>query len=313
MAGVYDAQATNGALDERIAHLAATQHGAFSRAQLTAIGGTRDHARHRVRAGRWERPEPHVFCLAGSRPTWRRALMVACLAWGERSAVSHRAAGALWPLAGAWPEVVEVTVPPDRRRTVGGGVAHRNRLPHVDTAVLDGIPVTTPTRTLIDLAAVAPPGAVEEALDDALRRGLTSIPRLAWRLDRLGRRPGAGPMRTLMRARRAGSVPQSVFETRLLRVMRRAGLPAPERQHVVMRGGRVVAVLDFAYPELRLAIEADGYAWHSGRSRWEHDRARLNELTLLGWRVIHVTWSELENDPAGVIDRIRHARAVRMA
>ena len=69
----------------------------------------------------------------------------------------------------------------------------------------------------------------------------------------------------------------------------------------------MVARVDYAYPEARLAIEADGYRWHSGRVRWEQDRARLNELTLLGWRIIHVTWSELIRNPEAVVARIRTA------
>ncbi len=235
--------------------------------------------------------------------------MVSCLAWGLGAVVSHRAAAALWRLLGFGHGPIELTVPRNRRRTAPGTV-HQNSLPPEDVTTMEGIPVTTPARTLIDLASVAERDRVEEALDDALRRRLVSIPRLRWCLDRTARsgRPGVGVTRALIEARDpAASVPQSVFETRLLRLLKDAGLPRPELQHQVRDGGRLIAVVDFAYPEVRLAIEADGYRWHSGRARWEHDRARRNDLTLLGWRVIHVTWTDLTRRPQAVIDSIRNA------
>jgi very-short-patch-repair endonuclease len=63
----------------------------------------------------------------------------------------------------------------------------------------------------------------------------------------------------------------------------------------------------FAYPQARLAIETDGYGYHSGRRRWQHDLARRNAITLLGWRVIHVTWDDLVRRPDAVIATVRAA------
>jgi very-short-patch-repair endonuclease len=182
----------------------------------------------------------------------------------------------------------------------------------VDVEVVDAIPVTTVARTLIDLASVCRPDAVEEALDAALRRGLVSLPRLRWRFEELGRmgRPGTKTMRALIDARGpAGPVPDSVFERRLLRVLRRAGLPEPSMHHEIRRAGRLMGVVDYAYPEVRLAIEADGRRWHSGRIRFQRDRVRLNRMTLLGWRVIHVTWEDLVERPGTVTEMITRALA----
>lgn len=198
---------------------------------------------------------------------------------------------------------------PSRPAAKAPGIVHRGLLLPVDVTRVDGIPVTTPARTLIDVAAVCDEEAVEEALDDALRRGIVSIPRLRWRLAELGRRPGVVMMRRLLDARAGSSVPQSVFETRLLRLLRPAGLPAPAVQYAIRLRERRVAVADFAYPPERLAIEADGYRWHSGRADWERDRSRLNDLTLLGWRVIHVTWTELSGRPQAVIAALQDALA----
>ncbi|MEX2554823.1 MAG: type IV toxin-antitoxin system AbiEi family antitoxin domain-containing protein [Actinomycetota bacterium] len=307
MSRAHDDSAQREGFDKRIAQVAASQHGAFSREQALHAGATKDVIYRRVKRGRWEHVGPSVYRIAGGVASWRQSLLVACLSWGEGAVVSHRGGAPLWKLAGFAPGPVELTVPRSRHRAAPG-IVHRGWLPAVDVTVVDAIPATTPARTLIDLASVVPLEAVEEALDDALRRGIVSIPRLHWRLRELRRRgrPGITVMRRLLEERdRSAPVPDSVFERRLLRTLRRGGLPEPVLQYEVRIGARLVAAIDFAYPSVRLAIEADGYRWHSGRGRWDRDRARGNQLTLLGWRVIHVTWTDLTQRPATVIEAVR--------
>jgi len=281
----------------------------IARSQAIALGVSKGMIQHRVATGRWEQLARDVFRVAGAPASWRQELMVATLGWGDGCAISHLAAAPLWRLAPFDPGPVELTVPRHRRRAAPGTV-HQNALPPVDVTVLDGIPVTTPARTLIDVSSVVPSETVEEALDDALRRGLVTRARLRWRVEQLARpgRPGVTVIRELLAARDPGTaVPQSVLETKMMRLLRRARLPRPVAQHRIRANGRVVATVDFAYPDEQLAIEVDGYRWHSGRVRWEHDRARLNALTLLGWRVVHVTSADLARRPQDVIDRIRMA------
>lgn len=228
--------------------------------------------------------------------------MAASLAWGPEAVISHRSAAALWRMAGFVADLVELIVPRNRRRALPGIIHRPIALPAGDVTSVDAIPVTTVARTLIDVAGVVPRELLEEALDDALRRKLVSIPRLRWRLQETARMgtPGAAALKALIDARASGeAVPQSVFESRLLRLLRKAGLPEPALQHEIRDNGRLVAVVDFAYPNARLAIEAEGYRWHSGRARFERDLARRNALTGLGWRVIHVAWSDLAA-PEGV-------------
>lgn len=197
--------------------------------------------------------------------------------------------------------MIEITLPRGRRFSSDGVVVHRVLdLDRADLMVVEAIPTTTPTRTLIDLAGVLPADAVEEALDDALRRRLTSISRLQWRLRDLGTkgRPGIAVIRRLIDGRSNVGVPQSVLETRLLRLVKRARLSRPECQHQIRdERGRLVGIVDFAYPQARLAIEVDGYRWHSGRARWEYDLGRRNKLTRLGWRILHVTATDIEQRP----------------
>ena len=178
----------------------------------------------------------------------------------------------------------------------------------VDVTKVDAIPVTTVARTLIDIAGFVRAEVVEEALDDALRRGLVTLSRLRWRLREAGGRGRQGTvlLGKLIDARASGPVlpPQSVFETRLLRVIRGSGLPLPAIQHEV-KTHRGTAIVDLAYVRERVAIEADGFRWHSSRQQWDRDRARDTALAMLGWTVIHVTWQQLHDGPEEVLEAIR--------
>jgi G:T-mismatch repair DNA endonuclease (very short patch repair protein) len=236
--------------------------------------------------------------------------MIACLVWGPGAAVSHQAAAALWRFLGFDVELVEVTVPVTRKRKDGPGIVHRGMLLPRDVTVIDGIPVTTPARTLFDIAATAPRPLVEEALDDALHRSIVTIAALRGRLERTAKRgrPGVNAMRSLLDARDpSAEVPQSAFETRLLRLLTRGKVPPPVLQHPVYDDKGIVGMIDFAWPKERVALEADGFRWHSARTRFERDRARRNRLTVLGWRVIHVTWTALTHEPEIVLDSVRGA------
>ena len=166
----------------------------------------------------------------------------------------------------------------------------------MDIVVVDGIRVTSPARTLIDVAPCVGVDVLEEALDDALRRELVSLRFLRRRAEQLGARK---VLKDLVGAR-DGRVPESSLETRLLRALRAAGLPKPAVQH---RIGRYR--VDFAYVDARLAIECDGYRYHSGRRAFDDDRARQNALTATGWRVLRVTWPQLRDGPEDVLAAIR--------
>jgi very-short-patch-repair endonuclease len=190
-------------------------------------------------------------------------------------------------------------------------ILHRVReLRPADIASVAGIPVTSPARTLLDvcgLANVTGPVIVEDAFDDALRRELTSLPRLRWTAERVGRgKPGSRLLKELLRQRAPGFVPPaSQLESLVLQVLRDARLPEPERQHEIREFGRLLARVDLAYPDVLLAIEADGYRYHSGRAAWQNDRTRRNALTSRGWRILHLTWEDLRVRRGQVVEDIR--------
>lgn len=295
---------------------AARQHGVVSRVQVLGSGVSKSMIHRRLARGLWEQIHPGVYRIGGAPESWHQSLAAAVLAAGPGAVASHRSAAALWRLPGfprsGDPELI-IPRARQRRRATTAIAVRRAELPAVDVVHMAGIPVTSAARTVLDLAAVAADVPLEEALDDALRRGLFSLPRLRWRLDELGGpgRAGTAAMRALLADRRESPTPQSVFERRMLRLLVRSRVPRPVVQHPIKDGGRLVAIVDFAFPSARIAIECDGYRWHAGCARWAHDLDRRNALTSLGWRVVHVTWDDLRSRPDQILDAIRSLLAPR--
>ena len=156
--------------DRRVAQLAASQHGVFSRDQAVALGATKAMIRSRVGAGRWDDRFRNVFQLGGASPSWHQSLMSVILFWGDGSAASHRGAVGVWELSSC-KRLPELTVPRTRQRSGEvPGIVHRHELPEAEVVRRDGIPVTTVTRTLIDLAGSVTADVLEETLDEVLRR-----------------------------------------------------------------------------------------------------------------------------------------------
>ena len=313
MSATYDAGSVPASKVTRIARRAAGQHGVISRSQALACGFSARSIDRKITSHLWERLYPGVYRLAGAPATWHQSLMAACLAWGAGAVISHAAAAALWMFP-AFPRGVapELTVARGLVRQYAEKVHRPMSLPAADRTQVDGIPVTTPARTLLDIAAVYPIAIVEDALDDALRRKLVTVRRMQWRLrEWKTATPGRRIIAKLLAERSAcRSVPQSVFETRLLRELRRARLPLPVVQHEVRTaGGRFV--LDLAYVEQKVGIEADGYRWHSSRRAWDSDRSRTNALQLLGWTLVRVTWSQLRDRADDVTEQVRAILADR--
>jgi very-short-patch-repair endonuclease len=217
---------------------------------------------------------------------------------------SHRAAAALWRLDGAEPVIVEITA--RRRLRAAGVLVHRGSLAREDVTALGRFPVTSVARTLLDLGAVVDAASVEAAVTDALRRRLTTAERLKLCLDRSGGhgRRGAKVLRAIVESLEEHR-PESLLELKLIRLLRRSGLPEPVSQYAVRDEGRVVARVDLAYPAIRLAIEADGYRYHGGPDAWKRDLGRRNALTALGWHTVHFTWEDVSTRPNEVVRQIQ--------
>lgn len=254
---------------------------------------------------------PAVYLVAGSPTTWHQRIMASTLAAGSGAAASHRAAAFLHGLEGIEPRL-EVMVPRRRAPTPKGVVVHRVELGRADTERREGIPRTRPPATILGLAAVVPIAALETALDNALLRGLVSCDQLQRRLDSGDRRgrPGTAALTELL-AVRAGRTrwTQSEFERRLLVLITAAGIavPIPQFEMVLPDGRRVF--LDFAWPDVRVALEAQSYRHHAGRIAWSRDQSRLAILASIGWRVVPVTWEDLVGAPRNLIATLQRAHA----
>ncbi|QGG96776.1 type IV toxin-antitoxin system AbiEi family antitoxin domain-containing protein [Actinomarinicola tropica] len=289
-----------------VVQLAAEHHGLVRADLLAPHGIDRQVLSRLTRAGVLEPiGGPGIRRLAGGVPTPHQRLLAGVWAAGPGAVASHRGAAWLWSLDGITRPVVEVSVPRSGGRRPRGVLLHHSTdlSPAMITSV-DGIAVTEPTRTLIDLAGSVPASVLEEAFDSGLRQGLTTVPRSERMLDRLARpgRNGVGPFRQLLDQRDAvDGVTDSRFEVRLVRVLRRGGLPEPSRQIVLHdRWGRIGA-FDLGYPEARVVVEADSVRHHMSRAQFERDRERRTRAEAIGWKVPTYTWRQVTTRPAWVV------------
>lgn len=281
-----------------IAALFAAQHAVVARSQILRVGVSASAISRRLGSGEWVAVLPSVYSLAAAPKNGRQGAMAGALWGGTEALISHRSAAALWNLQGVKQHQVELTIPTRSGLHSKRLKVHRADLGPRDRRRIDEIPVTSPERTLIDLAVVLDVGALEIALEDALRKGLTNVSKVQRHLGDFGHagRTGSRRLAELLAMRGPIAKPtDSTLEVLAIGVLRRFGLPEPTRQHRVVHNGAFIGRIDLCYPEAQLVIEADGFEWHSGRQVFESDRIRQNELVALGWRVIRVTKDQLKN------------------
>ena len=281
--------------DARCASVAARQHACISLDQARRCGLDREAVRHRTETGRWRRTLPRIYVLGGAPASWEQRLCAALLWMGDGAAASGASAAALWGLPNFRAGAVEISHR-GVRQSRDGIVVHRVELEADDITHVRGIPVTTPARTLSDLAGRLDDARFDAALHHCLHERLTTLPELeevAARRSGAGF-PGAARLRGALAAYGSGPAAASVLEVRAARRLRAAGLPSPHRQFAIdTESGR--RYLDFAWPDRRVAVEVDGYRWHSSRESWRRDRERLRELARAGWRIVHVTAEDLNS------------------
>jgi very-short-patch-repair endonuclease len=299
-------------LDAVIARCATSQYGVFSRAQVRALGVTERQIAHRMSTGRWFRVLPAVYAIAGGVPHDERSQAMAATLWaGADSLVAFGTAAELWGLEGVRSGRTEIWIPAASSRRSRLVVVHRgSRLDRADRTRLGGIPITTPTRTLIDVAARLENEALLAIVEAAFRAGLTTPDRLAARLAALrgSGRAGGGRLEAVLDARPVDAAAlESRLEAKFWRLLARSSLPRPERQHWIVVDGRRYR-LDFAWPDQRVAVECEGRAFH-GPEHFERAERRRGDISSAHWRVVPVTWRQLTSAPRSVISRIERALA----
>ncbi|HLM64191.1 MAG TPA: DUF559 domain-containing protein [Acidimicrobiales bacterium] len=286
-----------------IAERASEQLGLVTVDQLGNLDITRQTRRTLVRRGALVPLGPQVLLVSGHPPSWRQHLLAAVLEAGDGAVASHMAAAALWGFAGVRSGTVEVTVAYDRRPRGVTGALHRSRdLTAVDVGRHGPIPVTTPSRTLIDVAPRLGRRQIEDIVDQAARDGLIRLPYLRWRLEQLRRpgRPGVARILAVVPPDRPRRDEESWLERRTLDVLRDAGLPPPRCQARLRHGGGMARV-DLLYEEARLVVEVDGHATHSTRRQRQADAERQARLVAAGWRVVRVTYEDVVERPDHVV------------
>ena len=200
------------ATDARLAEVAVVQHGVFTRAQAMASGFSASQIERRVRARAWERVLPGVYQHAATPASTARAYWAAVLWAGPECALSHASAAAIWRIPSAVLGRPELIVPKARAPRVRDVLVHRvTRIDDDDVLRVGRLPVTSPVRTIIDLAGVLEAGDLELALASARSRRLVTIRAVRGRLDEIGTvgRPGAARLRTLLAAIGSGPVEPS--------------------------------------------------------------------------------------------------------
>jgi hypothetical protein len=281
-----------------IDRIASRQLALVTSTQLDDIGFGRGAREKWLATGRLKRVRRGIYILPGVAPTWEAWVLAAVLAAGQHAVVSHLTAAQLWQLFdGPPPESarhsIHITAPSLHR--LAGVKLHRCRLDDRERTRYRSIPVTTPTRTLFDLAAMLEADQLGRCVDEALRRRLVTVKELARQLQQ---HAGAGrrrlrPLQAVLADRLPGFDPgANKWEQRMDRQWEQLGLPASRRQYWVrLASGR--CRVDRAVPELKLAVEWVGKAYHSLDGRYARDRIRISDLVQAGWDVIEVTpeWS----------------------
>ena len=273
----------------------------FRGSEQVALGRV---TRAQLRSSAWRRLFPDVYACSSLPVTHHRRARAVGRLLLPGAVLSGRSAAVLWGVDLAGPdELVECTLDPATRAGAVRGVrVTRRRLPDADVVRRDGVLVTTPVRTTLDLGRVQPPEEAVVCLDQFLRSRLVTLAELR---AAAAVTTGPGCRGISLATERADGLAQSPQETRLRLLLHRSSLPRPVAQFEVRDEGGFVAAVDFGWPELRIALEYDG-VWHGQAQQVGKDRRRLNRLSAAGWTVIFVTAEDLR-DPVALIARIAAA------
>lgn len=284
-----------------IRELAERQHGMVSRSQLLDIGLTDRQVTGRVRNERFITVRRGVYSLGhrqvGQKGTW----MSAVLSCGPGAVLSHRSAAALWGFM-EWNGPVEVLSPVTGRRR-GERADPRHLTPPLvrkstlliaeETTLVEGIPVTTVARTLVDLAAVLSETQLAKALDTAAIRKLLDLEDLRKVVGASRGRKGIGNLRSLLEQWHPQTVlTRSELEARFLRFLKKIKFDEPQVNVTI-----ALCEVDFYWPDYDMVVELDGRKYHDTGRGFEEDRERTVRLELAGKRVLRLTWDMVVNQP----------------
>jgi very-short-patch-repair endonuclease len=229
--------------------------------------------------------------------------MAAALAAGPAAVLSHRSAGVLWRLIPSWSGPIEVTTSRKSRPRAGIHV-HYTALPSDEMTAVAGIPVTSPFRTLLDLAAVLRRRELERAFNELKVRRLTDVMSLAELLARHSGRRGSVNLRALLVSKAPEGRTRNDFEENFVALLDANGLPRPRLNADLALRGRFFEI-DCLWERQRVAVELDSRTVHGTDKGFESDRQRDRILLAEGWRTARVTWWQLCDEPESIVADLR--------
>ncbi len=285
--------------------LAGRQHGVVARRQLLALGFNSREIEHRVARRRLHPVMRGVYAVGWPRLTRERRWMAAVLACGKGALLSHRSAAVLWKIGTDERGVIDVSV--TRRAELKRQGLHVRGRPSLTTERItthDGIPVTTPVQTLIDLSTELAPIRVERAVNEADKRDLIDPETLRAKLDRYVGEPGVKALRSLL-DKRTFRLSDSDLESLFRPIAMEAGLPLPLTKETV--NGFAV---DFFFPDLGLVIETDGLRYHRTPSTQTRDAQRDRAHVLTGMTPLRFTHYEVKYERTRVRTELADAAAM---
>jgi hypothetical protein len=260
----------------------------------------------RLQRGRLHEYLRGVYVVGARRISRKGRWMAAVLAAGEGGLLSHRSAARLWGLIPPAAERIDVTCAPGRVVRRKGIVAHESLVADDEREVVDGIPVTSPFRTIFDLAAVAGKREVERAWHEAEVRQLTDRVSLPVLLERYPGRRGTRMLRELLGSGEPVGISRNEYEEAFLALVDACGLPRPRMNADLSLRGRFIEI-DALWQHERFAVELDSRGVHGTKKRFETDRQRDRILVAEGWRTMRVTWLQLRDEPDEIAADLRLA------
>lgn len=292
-----------------VIEFARSNGGVITTSEALALGISETTLRRRVSEGVLIRHRLGVLALPGATDDHLLDLHAACRKLG--AVTSHQSAAFVHGLDRPLHVKPTVSVPRNKTKMMVGVTVHQLAdLEQEHVLVVDGLPITTPARTIVDLAAVVHEQHLARALDNGLASGVLDLEAVDTVFSEIGRRgkPGTASLRRLLEARSGDYVaPESELERRLIQIIADAGLPAPVRQFRAPWLRRVNGRVDLAYPDEKLLVEGDSRRWHLLAAAFETDRLRDNAAQLAGWRVLRFTWLEIVEAPDRVTSSIHRA------
>jgi hypothetical protein len=308
-----EAKSARGSERERgIDGVAARQLRLITARQLVELGWSRTGIQRRFDNGRLHRLHQGVYSVHPPPYSREQGWLAAVLACGAGTYLCGASCAQHWAVAEIPSRTIHVRSPTRAGRSRPAITVHRGQVDPRDVRIKDSIPCVSVDLVLIDLAPDLPDAELEQVLVAAESLGLLKRGRLAELIAERHRQPGIGKLERLLRLEPV--LTRSGLERVVLPICRLAGVDRPRVNLPIAVPGRPrPLIVDFAWPELRMVVEADSQRFHGDWERAEIDRERDQLLALAGWQSHRFVRRRLVEDRAGSAERLRLLTAARRA